>query len=72
MIAKDVRSQTKFVTSFYTKDKKSFDDMLDENWTGTVNKREIIEKLLNNEYAYVYIKTFYPYKTVVITNTSGW
>ena len=66
MIDKDIRAQTMFVTAFYTKDKKSFNDMLMENYTGEVNQREIFNKLMSNRYAYVFIKTFFKAMTMVI------
>ena len=61
MIAKEVRSQAMFVTSFYTKDRRSFDDMLAENWTGNVDREGLYGQLMSGRYSYVCLKLFYPF-----------
>ena len=50
MICKDIRSQSMWICSFYTKDKKSFMDMLDENDVGLTNEQKIdIRKFCKNK-----------------------
>ena len=63
MIAKEVREQAQWVCSFYTKDKKSFREMIEQNNVGyDIDVDIIYKKLADGKYSKLLLKFFHPRK----------
>ena len=59
-VGKDVRAQSAWVCSFFCKDKKSFYDMIDENYTGDLNVKDAFTFLREGKRSKLFIKTDFP------------
>ena len=70
-IGKDVREQAKWVCSFYCKDKRSFNDMIDENHTGEIDRDKVFNFLKDNHRSKFFLKCFYPVCHHLETQSGG-
>lgn len=66
-LSKDVREQAMWIISFWTKDRKSMRDMIDENYIETgLSYDEIRKELESNNRSYLFIKCFQPVKSTIV------
>ena len=70
-IGKDVREQSKWVCSFFCKDKRSFKDMIDENFTGEIDINKVYKFLTTNHRSKLFLKCYFPVCHHLETQSGG-